>query len=202
MTTNPFASFACTMFARSVKRSPRRPLIGGGDAGVHERRRCRPAPGPLDVASCANYAPHHRADQRALGLRLTDPGNMVHANDAKRVWSSSRAPNRSVCRLRHCRDSLPPSSAKLKRRRSAWPSTRTIASSATGWRPDRCSPRHVIDPSTGTGPASSGVPPTRQPLFPNQFVNARLLVDVKRGRKRSCPRPAFNEERRGRSSTS
>jgi multidrug efflux system membrane fusion protein len=38
-----------------------------------------------------------------------------------------------------------------------------------------------IDPSTGTVKLKAVFPNTNNELFPNQFVNARLLLDVQRG---------------------
>ena len=45
-----------------------------------------------------------------------------------------------------------------------------------------------IDPTTGTVRLKAQFPNTDDRLFPNQFVNARLLLDVKRGATRGARR--------------
>lgn len=115
-----------------------------------------------------------------LGLRLVDPGNIVHANDSNGlVVITQLQPVTVVFTIPE--DSLPPVLAKLKtgerlpveafdreqKRRLAMGSLLTVD--------------NQIDPTTGTVRLKAIFPNDDNELFPNQFVNARLLLDVKRG---------------------
>jgi multidrug efflux system membrane fusion protein len=113
-----------------------------------------------------------------LGLRLVDPGNMVHASDTGAlVVITQLQPVAIVFTVPE--DRLPPILAKLaggesvsvdaydreQRRRLATGSLLTVD--------------NQIDPSTGTVRLKAQFPNEDDALFPNQFVNARLLLDVK-----------------------
>ena len=58
-----------------------------------------------------------------------------------------------------------------------------------------------VDPTTGTVKLKASFPTLTAELFPNQFVNARLLLDVKRAASWSPPRP-FSAAPAARSCTS
>ncbi|MGD0266957.1 MAG: MdtA/MuxA family multidrug efflux RND transporter periplasmic adaptor subunit [Candidatus Methylomirabilota bacterium] len=115
-----------------------------------------------------------------LGLRLVDPGNIVHATDANGlVVITQLQPIAVVFAIPE--DSLPQVLAKLKagarlpveaydregRQKLAVGSLLTVD--------------NQIDPSTGTVRLKAVFPNEDNGLFPNQFVNAHLLLDVKRG---------------------
>jgi multidrug efflux system membrane fusion protein len=112
-----------------------------------------------------------------VGLRLVDPGNMVHANDAGgMVVLTQMEPIAVVFTIPE--DSLPP---VLKRLRASTPITvdaydregRTKLASGTLLAVDS-----QIDPGTGTVRIKASFANTDGALYPNQFVNARVLVDV------------------------
>jgi membrane fusion protein, multidrug efflux system len=115
-----------------------------------------------------------------VGLRLVDPGNIVHASDTTGlVVITQLQPIAVVFAIPE--DTLPAVLAKLKagehppveaydreqRRRLATGSLLTTD--------------NQIDPTTGTVKLKALFPNASSELFPNQFVNARLLLDVKRG---------------------
>jgi multidrug efflux system membrane fusion protein len=115
-----------------------------------------------------------------IGLRLVDAGNMVHASDSNGLLVITQLQPITVV-FTIPEDSLPPVLEKLKtgerlqveafdreqKRRLATGSLLTVD--------------NQIDPSTGTVRLKAVFPNDDNELFPNQFVNARLLLDVKRG---------------------
>jgi multidrug efflux system membrane fusion protein len=115
-----------------------------------------------------------------LGLRLVDPGNIVHATDANGLVVITQLQPISVL-FSIPEDSLPRVLDKLKggqrlpveaydreqKRRLATGSLLTID--------------NQIDPGTGTVKLKAEFPNTDNALFPNQFVNVRLRLDVERG---------------------
>jgi multidrug efflux system membrane fusion protein len=110
------------------------------------------------------------------GLRLVDPGNMVHANDAGGlVVLTQLAPIAVVFTIPQ--DSLP---SVLARQRAGGPirvdafdrEGRTQIGSGTLVAVD-----NQIDQGTGTIKLKASFDNARGTLFPNQFVNARILVD-------------------------
>lgn len=115
-----------------------------------------------------------------LGLRLVDPGNIVHVTDANGlVVITQLQPIAVVFAIPE--DNLPQVLAKLKagehppleaydreqRQKLATGSLLTVD--------------NQIDPSTGTVRLKAVFPNEDNALFPNQFVNARLLLDVEHG---------------------
>ena len=115
-----------------------------------------------------------------VGLRLMDPGNIVHASDvAGLVIITQLQPIAVLFTIPE--DNLPPVLAKLRvgtdlpveaydrerRRRLATGSLLTVD--------------NQIDQTTGTVRLKAVFPNGDNALFPNQFVNARLQLDVKRG---------------------
>jgi multidrug efflux system membrane fusion protein len=115
-----------------------------------------------------------------VGLRLVDPGNMVHASDTTGlVVLTQLQPITVVFTIPE--DSLPAVLAKLKAG-SRLPveaydreQTHRLATGAL------LTVDNQIDPSTGTVKLKAVFPNAADELFPNQFVNARLLLDVERG---------------------
>jgi multidrug efflux system membrane fusion protein len=114
-----------------------------------------------------------------VGLRLVDPGNIVHVTDTNGlVVITQLQPITIIFPIPE--DSLPQVLARLKtggpllveaydremRQRLAVGSLLTID--------------NQIDPTTGTVRLKAIFSNERNELFPNQFVNARLLVDVRR----------------------
>jgi len=115
-----------------------------------------------------------------VGLRLVDPGNIVHATDPNGLVVITQLQPITVV-FTIAEDSLPPVMAKLKagerlpveafdreqKHRLATGSLLTVD--------------NQIDPSTGTVKLKAIFPNEDNELFPNQFVNARLRLDVKHG---------------------
>ena len=115
-----------------------------------------------------------------IGLRLVDAGNIVHANDPNGLLVITQLQPITVV-FTIPEDSLPPVLEKLKsgerlpveafdreqKRRLATGALLTVD--------------NQIDPTTGTVRLKAIFDNADNTLFPNQFVNARLLLDVKRG---------------------
>jgi multidrug efflux system membrane fusion protein len=115
-----------------------------------------------------------------VGLRLVDPGNIVHANDPTGLVVITQLQPIAVL-FTIPEDSLPQVLDKLKsgerlpvealdreqKRLLATGSLLTVD--------------NQIDPNTGTVRLKAVFPNDDHQLFPNQFVNARLLLEVKRG---------------------
>jgi multidrug efflux system membrane fusion protein len=114
-----------------------------------------------------------------VGLRLVDPGNIVHASDVNGLVVITQLQPITVI-FPIPEDSLPQVLARLKtgerlpveaydremRQRLAVGSLLTVD--------------NQIDPTTGTVRLKAIFSNEKNELFPNQFVNARLLVDVRR----------------------
>jgi multidrug efflux system membrane fusion protein len=114
-----------------------------------------------------------------VGLRLVDPGNIVHATDPNGLVVITQLQPIAVI-FRIPEDSLPQVLARLKtgerlpvevydremRQKLAVGSLLTVD--------------NQIDPATGTVRLKAIFSNGKNELFPNQFVNTRLLVDVRR----------------------
>jgi len=115
-----------------------------------------------------------------LGLRLVDPGNIVHATDQSGlVVITQLQPIAVVFTIPE--DSLPPVLAKLNAGATlpveAWDreQKQRLASGIV------LTVDNQIDPTTGTVRLKAVFPNADGRLFPSQFVNAHLRLDVKRG---------------------
>ena len=115
-----------------------------------------------------------------LGLRLVDPGNMVHASDTGGLVVITQLQPIGVI-FTIPEDSLPP----VLRRLQAGERLPVEAYDrdqqhrlATGV---LLTVDNQIDPNTGTLRLKAEFPNDDNALFPNQFVNARLELDVQRG---------------------
>jgi len=114
-----------------------------------------------------------------VGLRLVDPGNIIHTNDPNGLVVITQLQPIAVI-FPIPEDSLPEVLARLRagehlpveaydremRQKLAVGSLLTAD--------------NQIDPTTGTVRLKATFPNEKNELFPNQFVNARLLVDVRR----------------------
>ena len=115
-----------------------------------------------------------------LGLRLVDQGNIVHAADQNGLVVITQVEPIAVV-FTIPEDSLPPVLAKLKAGAQlpveAWDrDQRQRLASGTLLTVD-----NQIDPTTGTVRLKAIFPNTDGRLFPSQFVNAHLRLDVRRG---------------------
>ncbi len=115
-----------------------------------------------------------------VGLRLVDPGNIVHANDTGGlVVITQQQPIAVVFTIPG--DHLPPVLQQIRAGRAlaveAWDrDLKTRLASGSVLAVD-----NQIDPTTGTVRIKATFPNEDGTLYPNQFVNARLLVDTLRG---------------------
>lgn len=114
-----------------------------------------------------------------IGLRLVDPGNMIRAGDLNGLLIITQIQPIAVI-FTIPEDHLPPVLEKLRvgerllveafdrehKRRLATGTLLTVD--------------NQIDPTTGTVRLKAVFPNDDYQLFPNQFVNARLLLDMKR----------------------
>jgi multidrug efflux system membrane fusion protein len=111
------------------------------------------------------------------GLRLVDPGNIVHASDQNGIVVLTQMrpisvifplPEDNIARvLDKMKDGTPLKTEIYNREQ-----TRLLA---TG---ELASLDNQIDPATGTLRLKAVLPNEDMRLFPNQFVNVRLLIDV------------------------
>ena len=115
-----------------------------------------------------------------VGLRLVDPGNMVRANDTSGLLVITQLMPITVV-FTIPEDSLP---AVLERLKAGQQLTvdafdrEQKKKLATG---TLLTVDNQIDPNTGTVRLKAVFPNEDGALFPNQFVNARLLLEVKHG---------------------
>jgi multidrug efflux system membrane fusion protein len=115
-----------------------------------------------------------------VGLRLVDPGNLVHASGSTPLLVITQIQPISVI-FTLSEDQLPVVLQKLRSgqhlRVHAYDRAKAVKL-ATGW---LTTVDNQIDPSTGTLRLRATFDNTDQALFPNQFVNVRLLVEEKHG---------------------
>ena len=130
-----------------------------------------------------------------VGLRLVDPGNIVHAADTSGIVVITQLQPITVV-FTIPEDSIPSVLDKLRRgvrmpveaydreqrRKLSVGSLLTLD--------------NQIDQTTGTVKLKALFPNTDSALFPNQFVNARLLLDVERGAT-AVPAAAIQRSARG-----
>ena len=114
-----------------------------------------------------------------VGLRQVDPGNIVHASDANGLVVITQLQPISVV-FPIPEDNLPQVLDRLKsgaRLQVEAYDREQKQKLATG---TLLTLDNQIDPTTGTVKLKAVFPNRNQELFPNQFVNVRLLVEVKR----------------------
>jgi membrane fusion protein, multidrug efflux system len=115
-----------------------------------------------------------------IGLRLVDPGNLVHANDANGLLVITQLQPITVI-FTIAEDSLPAVLDKLKTGEPLTVEAFDRGQKRKLAKGTLLTVDNQIDPSTGTVRLKAVFPNDDDELFPNQFVNARLLLDVKRG---------------------
>ena len=114
-----------------------------------------------------------------VGLRQVDAGNIIHASDTTGLVVITQLQPAAVI-FPIPEDSLPPVLAKLKGGAKlavdAYDREQKlkVASGAL------LTVDNQIDPTTGTVKLKAIFPNTNNELFPNQFVNARLLLEIKK----------------------
>jgi membrane fusion protein, multidrug efflux system len=116
-----------------------------------------------------------------LGLRQVDPGNIVHASDANGVVVITQIQPVSVI-FTVAQDSLQAVLQRMRAGGAALPvevwdrDFRSRLASGALLTVD-----NQIDPTTGTVKLKAQFANADLALFPNQFVNARMLLDTRRG---------------------
>jgi len=111
-----------------------------------------------------------------IGLRQVDPGNIVHASDANGLVVITQLQPISVL-FTIPEDNLP---QVLKKLRAGASLTVDAYNRDKSEKLDTCkllTVDNAIDPQTGTSRLKAVCPNGNHALFPNQFVNVRLLVD-------------------------
>ncbi|HEV2352124.1 MAG TPA: MdtA/MuxA family multidrug efflux RND transporter periplasmic adaptor subunit [Terriglobia bacterium] len=116
-----------------------------------------------------------------VGLRLVDPGNIVHASDASGLLVITQVQPISVI-FTIAEDFLPDVLKKVR----AGQHLTVDAFDRSGWTQKLASGRlmtidNEIDQTTGTLRFRANFDNRDNALFPNQFVNTRLLVEQKQG---------------------
>ena len=113
-----------------------------------------------------------------IGLRLVDAGNMVHAADAGGLLTITQVQPITVV-FPIPEDSLPQVLRKMKGGRLAVEAfDREMKQNLAAG--ELVTVDNQIDPTTGTVKLKAIFANKGSELFPNQFVNARLLLDVKK----------------------
>ena len=115
-----------------------------------------------------------------IGLRLVDPGNIVHASDANALLVITQVQPISVI-FPLVEDQLPAVLQKLRagqRLEVDVYDRDKVNKIAQGW---LTTVDNQIDPTTGNVRLRANFDNKDNALFPNQFVNARLLVEEKHG---------------------
>jgi multidrug efflux system membrane fusion protein len=114
-----------------------------------------------------------------LGLRQVDPGNMVHASDALGlVVITQLQPITVVFTIPE--DSLPPVMQKLRAGDRLAVEAYDRADKIKLASGSLLTVDNQIDPATGTVKLKAQFANAEMSLFPNQFANVRMLLDVKR----------------------
>jgi multidrug efflux system membrane fusion protein len=115
-----------------------------------------------------------------IGLRLVDAGNIVHANDPNGLLVITQLQPITVV-FALAEDHLPAVFERLKAGKQLVVEAfdrEQKRKLATG---TLLTVDNQIDPTTGTVRLKAVFPNDDSALFPNQFVNARLLLDIKQG---------------------
>lgn len=114
-----------------------------------------------------------------IGLRLVDPGNIVRSSDANGLAVITQLQPITVI-FSIPEDSLPPVLAMLKTGKPIPVIALNRDQSKKIAEGTLLTVDNQIDPTTGTVRLKASFPNKNNELFPNQFVNARLLLDVKK----------------------
>jgi multidrug efflux system membrane fusion protein len=115
-----------------------------------------------------------------VGLRLVDPGNIVHATDTTGMLVVNQVQPVSVI-FSVAEDYLPQIQQQLCRGNRLPVDAFDRAQQKKISAGNLLTPDNQIDTTTGTIKLKAVFPNTDLALFPNQFVNARLLVTMQRG---------------------
>ena len=146
---------------------------------VHQFEAATGGRGQIETPSCRSPTRITAPVSGRVGLRLVDQGNVVRSADRTACSSSpssSRSPCSSPCPRTACRR-LP----RLRAGTEPSPSRPGVATTRRSSPPAPCHHRQPDRPATGTGKLKAVFENKDRTLWPNQFVNARLLVEVRKG---------------------
>ena len=115
-----------------------------------------------------------------VGLRLVDPGNMVRANDTNGLLVITQLMPITVV-FTIPEDNLPPVMQRLNAGETLKVDAYDREQKKRLAMGTLLTADNQIDPNTGTVRLKAVFPNEDGALFPNQFVNARLLLEVKHG---------------------
>ncbi|HSM77273.1 MAG TPA: MdtA/MuxA family multidrug efflux RND transporter periplasmic adaptor subunit [Bryobacteraceae bacterium] len=115
-----------------------------------------------------------------IGLRLVDPGNIVHASDTNGLLVITQLQPISVI-FTIAEDSLPPVMKKYRAGAHLEVDAFDRSNNTKIAQGTLLTIDNQIDQTTGTVKLRAVFPNTNNSLFPSQFVNARLLVEEKTG---------------------
>jgi multidrug efflux system membrane fusion protein len=115
-----------------------------------------------------------------IGLRLVDPGNIVHASDANGLLVITQIQPISVI-FTVAEDDLPVVLRKLAAGQHLTAEVWDRANTAKIGTGTLATVDNQIDPTTGSLRLRANFDNSANLLFPNQFVNVRLLVEEKTG---------------------
>ena len=115
-----------------------------------------------------------------VGLRLVDPGNIVHAADTNGLVVITQMDPTSVI-FTISEDQLQAVLGKVAAGRTLTVDAYDRAGITRLAQGSLSTLDNQVDPTTGTIKLRATFPNPKGALFPNQFVNARLLIEDKRG---------------------
>jgi multidrug efflux system membrane fusion protein len=130
-----------------------------------------------------------------IGLRLVDPGNIVHASDTTGLLVITQLQPISVL-FTIPEDNLPEVLKKLRAGASLQVDAYNRDKTEKLDTGKLLTVDNTIDPTTGTSKLKAIFDNTKNALFPNQFVNIRLLVDTQ-GNQVIIPENAVNQGPQG-----
>ena len=195
------ATSSCAAQKLIAAAAGRRPARAGRPA---RRRRCSVDQAQIENARLQlDYARITSPIDGVTGVRLVDPGNLVHADRRRPASSWSRSSIRSRCCSR-CRRTICPTCRSGDGRRARSPVEACSRDGAQQAR-RRASSRWSTTRSTRRRRRirlKAIFPNPDRALWPNQFVKARLLLDDAQGRARGAGGRRCSAGRRARSSTS
>jgi multidrug efflux system membrane fusion protein len=115
-----------------------------------------------------------------IGLRQIDPGNIIHATDQNGLAVITQLQPITVI-FNISQDSLPPVLSKLRAGLQMPVEAFNRDFNTRLARGTLLTVDNLVDVTTGTVRFKAIFPNKDNALFPNQFVNARLLLDTRRG---------------------
>jgi len=166
-----FQSLATQDFASRQQVDTQQALVGQLTAAVAGDQASIEA-AQLNVAYCYITSP---VDGR-VGLRQVDPGNLIHASDATGIVTITQLHPISVTFTLPQEDLVRIQAAMA---RHALPVLAYATDDTTQLdQGTLLTPDNAIDPTTGTIRLKATFPNAQNRLWPGQFINARLQVDV------------------------